>query len=165
MPKPNLGFLYYNHFWSFVHCLTLSLSSRQRSTLMWLFHEEQITWVRIRFALILLGNVFPEARLKGKVTCFWVLMHTWKLVLNQFTLTSSSSYSGHQLDSTAHPRHSERRPKQAPQRLREWSQHSTSATDLRIQQPPSLTSPHLSSQGGEGCGVCAVNNACGHHHI
>lgn len=66
------------------------------------------------------------------------------------------SSSGHQLDSTAHPRHSERRTKQASQRLHEWPQHSTSAADLGVQQPASLTSSHLSSQGGEGCGGVAL---------
>lgn len=84
-------------------------------------------------------------------------------MLNQLSFLTSCS--GHQLDSTAHPRHSERRTKQAPQRLHERPQHSTSAADLRVQQPASLTSSHLSSQGGEGCGGCAVNNACRHPGI
>lgn len=64
--------------------------------------------------------------------------------------------SGHQLDSPAHPRHYERRTKQAPQRLHERPQHSTAAADIRVQQPTSLTSSHLSSQSGEGCGGLAL---------
>lgn len=72
----------------------------------------------------------------------------------------SLPHSGHQPNSTAHPRHSERWAEQASQRLLERPQHSTTATDLRVQQPTSLTTSHLSSHGGEGCGGCAVNNAC-----
>lgn len=55
-------------------------------------------------------------------------------------------FSGHQLDCTAHPGHSERRAEQTLQRLHEWAWDSPAAADLRIEQPTPLTPWHLSSE-------------------